>query len=143
MSRITDVLAELSQLGAVDNKPLPSRAKIAILPPVEPEPEPEPSPADTDADSDIAALTEGFRTGFDGDADDPDDEAEDTPEDESEEDEPTDDDVEEAVPAPAQRSPSPRMVLREALARVETLEAMVADLRSALEILAESMGEEV
>lgn len=142
MSRITDVLAELSQLGAVDNKPLPSRAKIAILPPVEPEPEP--SPADTDADADIAALTEGFRTGFDGDADDPDDdEAEDAPEDASEEDEPTDDDVEEAVPAPAQRSPSPRMVLREALARVETLEAMVADLRSALEILAESMGEEV
>lgn len=142
MSRMTDVLAELSLLGAVDTKPAPNRAQIAILPPVENEPEPPPN--DADANADIAALTEGFRAGFDGDADaSDDDEAKDTPEDESAEDEATDDDVEEAVSAPAQRSPSPRMVLREALTRVETLEAMVADLRSALEILAESMGEEV
>lgn len=170
MSRITDVLAELSQLGAVDTKAVPNRAKIAILPPVEnePAPEPNPEPPPTDADADIAALTEGFRNGFDKSAelDDEEDLEESADEDEEESDdeesdedgdaEESEDSIEEASPSTVwvkgtdvprlhkqPSTPSLRGALSEALNRLETLEAVVADLRSTLETLLENAGEEV
>lgn len=79
MSRIADVLAELSSLGAVgaptkkqEAAPTAARALAPARAPVEAE---EPAPEPADVDSAIAALTEGFREGL-----------EDAPEEDEEED---------------------------------------------------------
>jgi hypothetical protein len=73
MSRIADVLAELSSLGAVGAPPKPKEAVAPApvrvpAPAREParEPAPEEEPVEVqDVDGAIAALTEGFREGLD------------------------------------------------------------------------------
>lgn len=128
MSRIADVLAELSSLGAVGG---PAKPKAEAAPPPAPArarapaPEEEPAPAAEDVDAAIAALTEGFREGLDeAPEEEPEDEAAELPEEEDEEPPPSRQGVVDA-PSVAER-------LDMALQEVEAIADVVDGLKNTL-----------
>lgn len=130
MSRIADVLAELSNLGAVGG---PAKPKAEAAPPPAPArarapalaPEKEPAPAAEDVDAAIAALTEGFREGLDeAPEEEPEDEATEPPEEEDEEPPPSRQGVVDA-PSVAER-------LDMALQEVEAIADVVDGLKNTL-----------
>ena len=129
MSRIADVLAELSSLGAVgapaklkqEAAPTPSRAPAPARAPVEVE---EPIPEPADVDSAIAALTEGFREGL-----------ENAPEESEEDDFESSPEEDEEPPSPSRGKPATTSVaerLDMALQEVEAIADVVDGLKNTL-----------